>query len=437
MQIKRDYSQSFFRERRRPPYFRWFILLVMMGGLLFVGYTAWTEPLTVRSTVNLLLGERPTPTPFASVLANQAQQMYWAGDLNGAARLYTQALEQRPDDVDYLFEYGQILIDNNEPAAALELAERILAQNANDVRGIALRARALVWDGQYNAAIPIGLAGIAIDNTYAPLYEALSRAYTGASQWREGLDYGARGIELAPDAVRMRWAYANALMAVGARDEAIIELETAVSLHPTFVPPYFELAFLYLSLDRDREAIDVYDRILGMNPRNARALLRQCEAYRKIGEFERALGLCQDAVNADPSFVPAQMRLGLLRYNRREFTQAREAFQMCLNAQPDNLECLYRLGLAYYYVAETQYQDCQNASQPNCAATSQPICQQGQGYLDQALDLARLRTSDVEEDLAIINEGLAAITYSAACGAIVTIPPTPTPEITPEPTPES
>jgi tetratricopeptide (TPR) repeat protein len=71
----------------------------------------------------------------------------------------------------------------------------------------------------------------------------------------------------------------------GARDEAIIEYERTVNVHPSFLPPYFELANQYLASNRDEEAIDTYNRILGVQPSNARALLRQCQAYRNMLEL--------------------------------------------------------------------------------------------------------------------------------------------------------
>lgn len=437
MYIRRDYSQPFFRERRRPAYLRWVLALIVCAALGYGVYRFVKAPDEMMAMMITTFISPPTPTPYPSTLAQRANDLYLAGDLEGAAALYQQAAAQRPNDIDYLYEYGQILIDLNRADEALDIADHLIEVHPADVRGPTLKTRALAWMGQYTAAVPIGLAALQINENFAPLYEALSRAYVGSQEWRKGLDYGFEATELAPGDVRARWAYANALMAVGESELAMAELEIAISIHPGFVSPYFELAFLYLAANRDQDAIDTYDRILALQPRNARALLRQCEAYRKVGEFERAVGLCQDAVNADPNYAQAQYRLGQMRYSRREFMEARNAFQACLNLQPGSLECKYRLALSHYYIAQTAYLDCMNVGGANCNTSAiNDECRTAWIMLQESLALAQT-LDDVVDDVEIIREGLSAIANDAACPLFNgQRPPETTPEATAEATPE-
>ena len=93
------------------------------------------------------------------------------------------------------------------------------------------------------------------------------------------------------------------------------------------------------------DAIAIYDRVLAVQPRNAKAMLRLCEVYRKVGEFERALGYCQDAVQADPAYTQAYLQLGSLLYNRLDFAGALSAYDQCFANDPNNLECQFRRGL--------------------------------------------------------------------------------------------
>jgi tetratricopeptide (TPR) repeat protein len=416
MQIKRNYREPFFRQRRNNGRMRLLVLSIVFVGVM--GLVLVNQPQIVQETLDRAFGEQATPTPLASTLATRASNLFNQGDIEGAATLYESAIAQRDDNINYLYEYGQLLVDLNRPDEALQTARRIIELAPSDVRGYSLRALAQVWRGEFASAIPVALTGLEIDENFAPLYVALSRAYTGNNDWRDGVRIGEEAVILAPNDMRSHWAYANALTAVGAYDEAIAQLETAIDINPTFLPPYFELAFLYLSQNRDQEAIDIYDRILGVQPRNGRALLRQCEAYIKIGEFERALGLCQDSVTFDPDFAPAQFRLGVMYYTRRDFQGARDAFAECVRLDEDNLQCVYRLGLADYYLGEcdaawTQLQDAL-------------IMAQAQGAATQTID--------------IIRQGLSAISTDPACpgyGGLIPDLETPTPEaeVTPDITP--
>lgn len=409
MQLKRDYSQPFFRAQPRRRSLRGpiiLLLLLLLGTLVLAN-----QPGLVLQAAYAIAGIQQTPTPLPTMLAQQANERYWRGDLSGAADLYRRALLDRPQNVEWMYELGQILIDDGQPGEALALAERILALDPNDVRGFTLRTRGLTWQGNGTAAIPVGLAGLQVNPNFAPLYAALTSAYTVDQKWREAQEYGQLAVEMAPNDVRAHWAYSRSLSEVGARDEAINQLERTVEVHPYFLPPYFELAILYLAANRDREAIDTYDRILGLQPRNARALLRQCQAYRKVGEFNRALGLCQDAVDSDPSFVPAQYQIGLLRYNQREFEAARTAFSACLSVEPGNLECHFRLGLTLYYLGE---------------------CRPAWDQLQDSLLMAQSQSSEAAQNaIELIRQGLSAVSSDPACLSSG-IRPLPTPTATPE-----
>jgi len=431
MQIKRNYQEPFFRPRRKRHFVRnFFVALLLVGAAVaFV----LSQPELVVSTAMTILGPETTPTPLPADLATAALDFYRTGQLEEAAALLQQASTQSPDNVDYLYEYGMILIDLDEPEPAEELGRQILSLDPNDPRGYALRARAMVWQGNTNAALPVALAGIDINPGFAPLHAAVSRAFTAEGRLREAQESGLRAIELAPGDVRSYWAYAFALANSGARDEAIVELERAIEAHRTFLPPYFELAILYLAANRDQEAIDTYSAILGMEPRNARALLRQCLAYRKTGQFERALGLCQDAVTSDPELVEAQFWLGALLYNEFDFAGAQRAFEACTDIDPANLECHYRLGLSYYYISRDTYRESCADSREVLSCEAYEECATAWQLLQDSLLMAQGR-DNTEEDIDIIREGLAAISSDAACAGVSGLPtPTPAPEATTEP----
>jgi tetratricopeptide (TPR) repeat protein len=363
-----------------------------------------------------LIGLAPTPTPLPSDLATLASQLFVAGDMQEAADLFERAIAQRPENIDYLYEYGKLMIDMDNPQRALELAEQIIEVNSTDPRGYALKARALVWLQRGSDAIPVVLSGLDLNKGYeSPLYSALARAYTDTGKFEEGAEAGLMAVQSDPSSSDARRSYAHSLSWVGNSQEAIVQLEAAVRIDPTNIAAHLELASQYLAQNRDQEAIDLYDRILALQPRNARALLRLCSTYRKIGQFERAIGYCQDSIAADPTSIGAYYQLGILQYNLYEFDEALVAFQMCVDIAPDNLDCSYRLGLSYYYV-----DDCQN----------------GWDVLQESLLMAQARL-DSETVIGYIREGLIAIGQKCPeFGRRDPTLPTATPNFTVEITPE-
>jgi hypothetical protein len=122
-----------------------------------------------------------------------------------------------------------------------------------------------------------------------------------------------------------------------------------------------------------------------------------------------------------------------MRYNRREFEAARDAFQACITQESGNLECQYRLGLAHYYVAQTSYQECAASGQGNCNVRQE--CQQAWSLLEEALIMTQAQ-DNVADTINVIREGMNAIATDPACPGFTTRLPaetTPEAETTSEP----
>ncbi len=391
MKITRDYTQPFFRQPKRHPV-RNMLIAALLGALLGLA-VVWQRD-AVESVIGTLSGSPATPTPRPSELATRATELFLAGDLTGAEELLARAVAERPDNIAYLYEHGWLLIELGRFEAAEAHGAAITQLDARDERGFALKAAALTWQGQPAVAIPIALSGLELNPRFAPLHATLTRAYVDSERWADGLDAGQRGLSIEADDVGVIRAYAYALQSVGSYDEAVNYLQRAIELRPTYMPIHFELAGLYLARDEDQSAIDIYNRILSLDPRNARAMLRLCLAYRKVGEFSRALGFCEDSAANDPADAEAHFQLGHLYYRDRQFQRSRDAFEQCLRHDDGfyDLSCRYRLGLSHYYTGE---------------------CARGWALLRESLDLAQGTGDNVT--IGNILKGLDAIESDPQC----------------------
>lgn len=442
MYVRRNSRKRYFGDRnRKPSVFRRFLMMLLVI-LTAGGIALWQQEMVLSTAMDMFEPEM-TATPLPGEIAQEAQVLFFEGDLEGSAEIWERVISMRPDSIDFLYEYGMILIDldngrNNTAERAEEFAMSIIENDPNDPRGYALRARALYWGDNSSLAITVARAGLEISPTFAPLYAALSRALIDEGNLRGGQENGILAIEYAPGDVRSYWAYASSLAFSGAREEAIAEYERTISVNSSFLPPYFELASLYLASNRDQDAIDAYTRILGVQPSNARALLRQCQAYRKVGQFNQARGLCEDAVVSAPDYIPALFQLGQIQYRNSEFPIANEMFQTCVDLDDDNLECTYYLGLTQYYLAKAEFTGvCEPERLSSFDCSSVQICQVGWDLLQEAL-LMTESIANTDSDREIITTGLTAIQNDLACSGVSGLPVlTPEPEITPEVTAEA
>lgn len=376
MRVQRNYDRPFFSDRRRRPRFRaiFFIGLFLGAGLVLFALQYDRLHLAALDAV----GFAPTPTPLPSSLANQGSALYVSGDVEGAAQMFGQAMQQQPDDPDYLYEYGSILIDMNLVEDAVPIADRMIAVAPEDPRGYALKARALMWDSPAEA-IQAAILGIDADPNFAPLYAASGVAYTNLGRWQEGLREGARALEIDPMDRFSLFAYQFPLTYVGRYQEAIDYLEQSIELNPNLTEPYFYLAKLYTlpGVNNPEMAIATYYRILDIDPENAKANLRLCETYAGVeyADFRIAQPYCDEAIDLDPTYASAYRQRGQMQYNRRNYEGAIESFQECIDLGSDEIACYYLRGLAHYWLGECDQawailQDSQTRAQAQGEAES-------------------------------------------------------------------
>jgi tetratricopeptide (TPR) repeat protein len=390
MYIKRDYSQPFFSNRRRRRGFWRFLLvyvIALVGLLWFVDSQFSRLQLLALSAV----GQAPPPTPFPSQLATEAMEAFRAGNIAMALQLLERAVAQQPENVDYLYEYGGMLIESARYPEAVAVGDRAIAVDPRDPRGYAVKARAMDLDGDSANSIPIAQAGIQLDPFFAPLYTAISGAYLSINRYQQALDAGAEAVELDPNDPNARRAYAFSLIWVGRRQEAVEQLEQAIALNPNLITPYFELALQYRALQLYPEAIATYEMVLSMQPDNARAYLRLCETFYQVRDDAQALGYCDDALRVNPAYADAYSQRGQVRYTRRNYEGAIEDFEQCVALGSQDIECWYLRGLAHYYLGGEQCDDAWDILNESMVRISaQGI---GEPVLSNALEGLRLVTT--------------------------------------------
>jgi len=351
--IKRNYNKPFFSNRKRglsgaPLFLTGLLVGVMAMGAMLLLTTQYDQMQYVALDA---LGIAPTPTLYASQHAQLGVELYQSGDVQTALDEFELAVLQRPEDINYLYEYGKLLIELDRYEEAAPIGDRAIEVAPNDVRGYALKARALMWSDP-GTAIPTAVSGLEIDPNYAPLHAALSVAYTNIGRYAEGLQRGIAAVDLDPlDAFTHR-AYSIPLIYTGRNSQAIEQLEEAVNINPNLTAPYFELAAQYRAIDFPEMAVGVYRRVLTIDADNAKAYLRLCETYASVGEFIVASGFCETALEIDPQYGSAWRMLGQLQYNRRNYESAIDSFNNCINFGSDEIECYYIRGLAHYFLGQ-------------------------------------------------------------------------------------
>ena len=105
---------------------------------------------------------------------------------------------------------------------------------------------------------------------------------------------------------------AEALNALGKRDEAIADYTRAISLAPRDMTAYSNRATLYLASERLDLAIADLTKVIGSEPANGAALYNRGVAYQRSGKDDKAQDDFRAAAGLTPPFAPAQLALDAL-----------------------------------------------------------------------------------------------------------------------------
>lgn len=358
MTIRRDYNRPFFSKRKRNT-----TRLLIIGFLfgLIVGLVALVSLRFDQLQLEALdmVGMAPTPTPGASVLAAIGMEAYARGDIEDALAVFETAIQQRPNDIDYLYEYGVLLLENDDTLTAFEVGEHAIQVAPADPRGYVIQARALMYDDPAEA-IQITIRGQEADELYAPLLAIQGVAYTNLGRYQEGIRQSLRAVELAPNDPFVLRATFTPLVYVARYQEAAHYLEQAISINPNLTAPYFELASLFRiqrpEIFQPEMSVALYNRILELDPDNARAYLRLCQTYANVPEadFSLAQPFCEQAIAIDPDFGDAYMTLGRMQYLRRNYEGSIESFEECVARGSEEIECWYLRGLAHFLLGQCE-----------------------------------------------------------------------------------
>jgi tetratricopeptide (TPR) repeat protein len=105
---------------------------------------------------------------------------------------------------------------------------------------------------------------------------------------------------------------ANALMALGKRDDALADLNEAISANPRDEIGLASRATLYLDMNRTDLARADLDKLKLINPTNGTTFYNAGVAEQAIGDLDKAVDDYRTAARLLPSFAPAHAALGVV-----------------------------------------------------------------------------------------------------------------------------
>ena len=135
----------------------------------------------------------------------------------------------------------------------------------------------------------------------------------------------------------------NSLVQAEARIKELLKAD------PNHAPALMALAQIHVQRGESREAIQIFEKVLGQFPKLALAQKQLAALYaQQPGKEERAYELATSARGVLRDDAGLAKTLGKLTYGRKDYRYAATLFEEALRNSPQDAESLYLLGMSHY-----------------------------------------------------------------------------------------
>jgi tetratricopeptide (TPR) repeat protein len=200
----------------------------------------------------------------------------------------------------------------------------------------------------------------------AEAYGRLAWAYSNSKKYKEAYQAAKKAVELDENYAWYHAGLGRILVELGKPEEAVKELTIAVTLDPEHVFAYLYLGVAYKELDNNelakgnfekawylalekgdqRNAALAMDNASEIAPKKSLYFARSGEAYRMLGEYDKALVKFKRAVRIEPQPAWVYGSLGDVYRRKGDFKRAEENLKESLDLDPD-------FAWAYAHLGET------------------------------------------------------------------------------------
>lgn len=262
---------------------------------------------------------------------------------------------------------GQVRLAEGRAAEAAALLEEVLDEQPRNGRALATLAQAYTRLGRRDEARDVAeqsqdaadynlfpdplMSEVVALGVSSNVLWARAKAYLEAGDYRQAILGLTRVVALLPENPGVHHQLAFAYRETGDRERALRHLERAVELEPERADARVQLAGLLIEGGAAEAAVEHLRRVYEAAPDDPEAGWLLASALVRGGDTAAAVAVFRDTAaraSRTGSPVPAQAHddWGNALAQQGRFEDAAEHFRAALEADPDNAQSLFHLGLA-------------------------------------------------------------------------------------------
>lgn len=229
----------------------------------------------------------------AKTLFGQGLERYAAGDYPAAEQCFRQANELAPGRVSILANLSTTLLKLNRIAAAMDLAQQVLALDANNFEACMSLGACLEKEDRPAEALALFEKASALKPGAADPWSNRGHALGALKRHDEALAHYDQAIRFQPDHAEAWTNRGNALNELSRYEESLASHDRALAIQPRLAEAWYNRGNVLTNLKRYKEGIASYDEALRIHPGHADAhfnkglcLLDHCDFAPGWKEYE-------------------------------------------------------------------------------------------------------------------------------------------------------
>lgn len=240
---------------------------------------------------------------------NAAVGYHKKGNLQKAASLYQEIINDDPNHPDALHLLGVLLSRQGDYEGAVKLIQKAI-QNfpANEILYNNL-ANALSHAGRFKEALDAYRKALKINPGYFDAYNNMGNTVKRMGKPLEAIGHFQKALTIRPGSAEVYSNMGNILAEIGRVDEALKCYTEALKLNPNYAKAYNNMGSALKAQERYAEAIDFYCKAVETDPQYAEAFNNLGATITDIGKPDEAIKFFQKAFELKPDFDLAQVNL--------------------------------------------------------------------------------------------------------------------------------
>jgi tetratricopeptide (TPR) repeat protein len=233
-----------------------------------------------------------------------------------------------------------------QPAVALENYTKAIELDPKDRTARERRSQLLADRREYQAAIDDLMVVYKQDNSSAVALR-LAELYEKAEKLSEAIDLYQQTLQQpssAAEAKQIRFKLVDLFLSTNRQEEALAQAQQLVNENPNDATVIARLGSLLLSVD-PAKAARAYDRALELDPHHVPYQIALGTALIKMQRYQEALPPLLDALQRAPGDYYAHSNLATAYFQLKDFAQAAEHFQWIVDLRPETAIAYYFLGI--------------------------------------------------------------------------------------------